>query len=448
MASPLGGLLARPWYDRAALFLLMRWFFPLSRLWAAARASEGDCARFWDEVPMAPLPALQDRLEGVLRRFEDARAKAAAADIRWEAVFFGSDDAAPDARVAAEQQRLAARHVYNAMRLKFAFVGATRTPPLVRWEIPTPTDVEAVHGAALADPEAAFAPPGTMPTVTASRRVAGPGRREYWLRFRTPSPRLGDHVVARVYEPDGVSDPPTLIFAHGICVEFDHWRGTIDEVAALCRMGIRVVRPETPWHGRRAAPGRYGGEPFIAGSPLAALDLFLAQAGEIAVLIDWCRRQGGAPVAIGGCSLGALMAQLVATRARDWPARLRPDALFVITHCGRFEAVATGGALSRAFGIPRAMAAHGWSAERMARWLPLLDPQGPPAMSAETIVTVLGRRDTVTPYAEGRALVERWKVPAENAFVSNLGHFSVPIGLLRDGAPLRRFAAVLKRLAG
>ena len=37
--SPLGALLAKPWVDQAGLFGLKRWYFPLSRLWAAANAA-------------------------------------------------------------------------------------------------------------------------------------------------------------------------------------------------------------------------------------------------------------------------------------------------------------------------------------------------------------------------------------------------------------------------
>ena len=47
---------ARPWFDRFASWLLARYFFPLSRLWAAARAAEGSPERFYEAVPLAPDP--------------------------------------------------------------------------------------------------------------------------------------------------------------------------------------------------------------------------------------------------------------------------------------------------------------------------------------------------------------------------------------------------------
>jgi hypothetical protein len=41
LASPLGALVARPWFDRAALWGLARWYFPLSHALAAATAADG-----------------------------------------------------------------------------------------------------------------------------------------------------------------------------------------------------------------------------------------------------------------------------------------------------------------------------------------------------------------------------------------------------------------------
>ena len=62
-------------------------------------------------------------------------------------------------------------------------------------------------------------------------------------------------------------------------------------------MGIRVVRPEAPWHGRRVPDGLYGGEKFIATAPQGAPDLFTSAALEWSVLIDWFRRTTDAPIA-------------------------------------------------------------------------------------------------------------------------------------------------------
>jgi len=448
LRSSVGGLLARPWWDRAALWMLARWYFPLSRMWAAARAADGDPERFFAEVPTEPIPALYGRLEALLAQFEVRRAEVSAGEAAWREAFFGSNGVTPERLAAIEAGRLDRRNAYNTMRRHFAIVGSRREVHGVRWAVPTPNDVEELYGAELADPGAAFAPPATMPTVERSKSFQTAVGVNYWLRFGAPTARMGDMVIARVYEPEGAKDPPTLIFGHGVCVEFDHWHGLVDEVAEMVRMGIRVVRPEAPWHGRRVPDGRYGGEQFIASPPLGALDLFHAEIKEWAVLMDWCRAHSSGPVAVGGSSLGALLSQLICDKSRHWPARLQPDAALLITHCGKHHDAAQRGALARVWGMADATAARGWTPELIARYLPLLDPgDDPPVVPPENIVTVLGRYDDVTPFDSGMRIVGAWGIPEENTFIWPRGHFSVPIGLMYDRAPLRRFREILTRLA-
>ncbi len=443
LRSPAGGLVARPWFDRVALSFLAHWFFPLSRLWAAARTAQGSTAGFLDEAGLSAVPVNEKRLAALLHRFEDARQALAPCESGWENAFFGSSAAGNETLAQIERRRLAARHNYNAMRWRFATLGVRRRVSTIKWDIPSPDFVEGVYGPAIEDPVLAFGAPDPMPEVEVSRAVRTGASREYWIRFPSPAPRMNDTLVARVYEPAGLSNPPTLIFGHGICVEFDHWRGLVDEVAAMVAMGIRVVRPESPWHGRRVRAGRYGGENFMATAPIGALDLFSSAAREWAVIIDWCRSNSAGPVAVGGSSLGAMTAQLVAEKAHLWPARLRPDALFLITHCGEIEEAVSTGALAARWGIIEATAARGWTPGLVSRYQPLLDPLGQPVMAPDAIVSVLGRRDEVTPYPSGKALVERWRLPEQNLFEWSRGHFSVPIAMMHDHTPLTRFRDVL-----
>lgn len=444
LRSPLGNLVARPWFDRAAMYLLCRWFFPLSRLWAAARTAEGSLERFLAEMPDASALHSRALLERRLRRFESVRGRVLDSERAWEAAFFGDSDVAPDGLAETERARLFRRNAYNASRRLFAPWRAAGTAAPIRWAIPAPEEVAADFGSLVADPAQAFAAPDPMPPVAESRRFSAvPGRQERWIRFASPSARMNDEVIARIYEPEGVADPPTLIFGHGICVEFDHWRGLVDEIEALVAMGIRVVRPEAPWHGRRVPGGRYGGEMFIASAPRGALDHFTAAAREWAVLMDWCRRTSEAPVAIGGSSLGAMTSQVIVDKARFWPKRLRPDAMLLITHTGRIADAAVHGSMAQAWGIAENTMARGWTSETIGRFMPLLDPVGEPVIPPEKIVTVLGSRDDVTPFTSARLLIEEWRVPPENRFIWRRGHFSVPLAMLRDPAPLRRFKAVL-----
>lgn len=442
LRTPLGGAVARPWFDRTALWALSRWVFPPSRQWAAARAAEGSVDRFYAAVPVAPRPRDRAKLERALAKFEAARASALAAETVWQEALFAPERPGDALLVAAEQGRRDARHRYNATRRHFRFL-ARREVPLVKRAVPSPSDAAAAYGEGIDDPVTPFALPDPLPAIEASHKVPGEVGDHYWLRFPSPSARLGDEVYARVLEPHGASDPPTLIFGHGVCVEFDHWHGLVDEIEALVRLGFRVVRPEAPWHGRRVPPGRYGGEELVATIPLGALDLFVGAVREWGVLMDWCRANTNAPVAIGGCSLGALTAQLAADRARAWPDRLRPDALFLVTHCGRLEEAVLRGSIGRLWRLREAAEAAGWTEELLGRYLPLLAPTAGPVVPAERIVSILGTRDTVTPYDSGKALVDGWGLPPENLFLWDRGHFSVPLTLMRNHAPLHRLEAIV-----
>jgi pimeloyl-ACP methyl ester carboxylesterase len=280
--------------------------------------------------------------------------------------------------------------------------------------------------------------------VRESRAIPGVGCRLSWLRFASPSARIGDTVHASVHSPAGVADPPTLIFGHGIGVEAELWRETVSVAQGLVAMGVRVVQPTLPWHGRRTRPGSYGGEPFLATAPLGALDLFQAAAQETAVLVGWARATSAGRVAIGGVSLGALIGQLVASRADQWPATHRPDAAYLVTHSGSLASVAVEGVLSRRVGVPAAMARAGWTEAEVARWLPLIEPGAVPAIEPGRIVSVLGTADRVTPFESGRELARRWALPAANLFVYPQGHFSMPVWLVRHDDPLRRLLAILR----
>lgn len=437
-----GALLARPWFDRFSLWMLRRWFFPVSRLWAAARMAHGSPARFYEAVPMDPPSGDNKRLVAALAKFESARATINALEVEWDRVFFGPKDVDTDYRVAVETARLDRRHAYNGTRRHFRFLLRHKIP-LVKRITQTPDEVAAVYGAALTDPAPYYAPPDPMPEVEVSRTMPGAVGTDYWLRFPSPSARLGDMVYARVHEPVGVTDPPTIIFGHGVCVEFDHWHGLIDEVNALCAMGIRVIRPEAPWHGRRVVPGNFGGEYFVATFPFGVLDSFTGALQEWSVLADWARRTSSGPLAFGGSSLGALMSQLAADRANDWPRHLQPDALLLITHCARLIEAFMQGRLAQIWGDARAVRAKGWSTELADTYLQIASPNRTPVVPPERIVTVLGSRDIVTPYKSGLAMIDEWGVPPENRFIWRRGHFTVPMTMIRNHAPLERFRRIM-----
>jgi pimeloyl-ACP methyl ester carboxylesterase len=225
-------------------------------------------------------------------------------------------------------------------------------------------------------------------------------------------------------------------------MEDEMWRPRPDPFSRLRDAGWRLVKPEGPWHGRRRAEGRYGGEPVIARGVDGFLTLFQAWVAETAQLLRWARAQGGS-VVLAGISLGALTAQLLASEARRWPALLAPDALLLIGTSACLRRAAYDGALARGLRMPERLAEAGWTKESLEPWLGLIEP-GDCAVPPERIVLLLGQKDQVTPFDGGLLLAERWGVPPENLFQPRRGHFSAALGLSAFPAPLERLRQVVQ----
>ncbi len=442
LRGQLGDWVARPWLDRAA-FGNLGWYFPLSRLWAAASVADGDLDRFAAAVPlptrpngMLVVPALAGVREAVRRHRR--------IDAAWQELFFGTVGRSPAQLVRAELERRTAARIWMASRGLMAPVLAEDGIPPVRWAIPSGTAFHGRFAAALADPAVFFRPAESAPAIEQSRRVPGPDGLESWLRFPSPGLPTPDTAWAKVYEPEfATPDMPTLILCHGLAVETEMWGTTIGAPSKAVRAGLRVICPEAPWHGRRMLPGFWGGEPLIASAPAGGPDLLHAALGEIAAMIAWARDHGSRAVAVGGTSLGALTSQFVATQARHWPTAMRPDFLYLVTTSESMEQVAVDSELGEVFGLGAALARAGWTHEELEAMRVLTDPLGDAAMPAEHILMVLGTEDSVTRFDRGRALAERWRVPAQNLYIRKQGHFSAAVGAVHDDAPMRRLIALL-----
>ena len=442
--SPLAPVVARPWLDTLSLALLRRYFFPSSRLWAMARSAEGDIEHFGQNLPLQRLrPRHLADLRATLEYFERCRLKAYMVEQLWRDYFFGGAGVALDRLLIAEEMRLDARTAYNVTRRRF-LPYRHLLQASVKMTPPSPAQVAARFGDNGERVDSLFELPASLPRVECSRSIPVPSGRDYWLRFESPAPQMGDTVYARVHEPPDAKNPPTLIFGHGICVEFDHYHNLVDEVAALTALGIRVVRPEAPWHGRRVLPGHYGGEQLLSSAPTGMFDFLAAQHKEWAVLVDWSRATSSGPVAIGGSSLGAQTAKSIAMRAGNWPQSLRPDALFAVIHTQHIAQTALDSALSDIWNLSAALRGVGWGRELAEQWLLRLDPLAPPSMPPEAIVSVTGSRDSVTLESSANRQLDFWQVPAGNRFSYRRGHFSTPLGMLRDIEPLQRLRQVLR----
>ena len=437
-----GTLLARPWFDHATLFGLKHMFFPGSRVWAAAAEAGTDYAAFCAAVPTPVRHERRTKISATLTKIAEARAIALAVEDAWAQAYFGPGTADPSELRALEAARLSARHAYNSTRWGLR-LQLPANLPRAKLAIETPDAVEAIYGGGIAAFDTRATPPAVMPAIEQSRAVPTATGREFWLRFKSPSARLGDTVYAHVHEPhDGNAKAPTLIFGHGVCVDFDHWKGLIDESQALAARGFRIIRPEAPWHGRRAPPGRFGGERQIGAFPMGLLDSFCGALQEWAILSDWARRRSSGALVFGGSSLGAMTSQLAADRSHTWAAHLRPDALFLVTHTGDMAAAVMEGALANLWASPQVVKGFGWTPELARKYLTLVNPMNTMPMQPDNIVSILGRRDVILPFESGRQLVARWAVPERSAFIWDRGHFSVPSMLIRNTAPLDRVCEI------
>lgn len=406
----------------------------------------GSVDRFLAELPAAGDSRLpRQRLAAVLDAITPIMARAHDAEVRWRETAFASSRGDGAGLAERTRETRAAAQALMMAQSRFLFLRRKGVLPAVRYDIASPQDVEARYAAALSDPARIYMAPAKVPWVEVSGRMAGANATEYWICFASPSDVMADTVYALVQEPMGVTDPPTLIFGHGLYADAEQMAILLNIADPLIAAGIRVVQLDAPWHGRRTLPGEYGGERFMASAPMGVIDLLSAQVREMAVIVDWCRQTSKGPVAVGGVSLGALTAQLVGTHARHWPRAMRPDALLLVTTCDRLERVLLDSSLAAALALPQALAARGWTAELLDRWAPLIDPEGKPAVAPENIVAVLGSRDTVTPYALGKAMFERWNISSENLLIRRQGHFSASLGLYHDARQFERLAAILGR---
>jgi hypothetical protein len=139
----------------------------------------------------------------------------------------------------------------------------------------------------------------------------------------------------------------------------------------------------------------------------------------------------------------SFVVQQVASYCNLWPDIARPDAAMLISHSGRVEDATFGGALASALGLDRALTDAGWTRDALARLSGAIDPADSPALPPSRIISVLGETDRWLPYDEGRALAQKWKLPADNLFRYRLGHLGMPVQLTRDQAPFERLMRVL-----
>jgi Alpha/beta hydrolase domain containing 18 len=434
-------LLARPWIDPICLWGFKR-VLPASRAWAAAAASSTSLEGFARQLGLFGLPP---RLRSKLNATHRLRLLSKAAQTRWAEIAFEESDG--DLALAERERRQTAQS-YLANRFRYlSFAKKYRVSP-VRYRTPKPDFAIEALGQVLADPDALFQLTDPLPAIQRSRSVDHGDVIEYWLRFESAG--VGDDptdtAYAHIYEPKPrPGGMPTFFFAHGLAMETEMMVEGPRSFLNMARVGMRIVLPDGPGHNRRCKAGFYGGESFLTEPPVSAILHFVRAAREYAALIAWCRAQGPGRISLGGVSLGALSAQVAASRWRYWPAEAKPDALFLMTSTARVSALPLESSLGQMADIDNEVRRHGWLPEHFTTLQPITDASAEPPLDPANIVVMVGGRDDVTPAAGGHQLAERWRVPKENLFVRDQGHFSAAIGLGVDPAPYARMFDILSR---
>jgi hypothetical protein len=174
--------------------------------------------------------------------------------------------------------------------------------------------------------------------------------------------------------------------------------------------------------------------------------MFDTHVRELGILTNWCRERYGTPVGIGGLSMGGLTTQLAAYRTNFWPKPMQPDALFLAAVNEDMLQICFDGSVGSGAGVGGVVRGAGWTDPDLERLRRLTNPTGTPVMDPSRIVMKLGLADDVMPYAGGRSLADRWRVPPENVFERNQGHFTIPISMVRNARTFRRLADILHRL--
>ncbi|HEY3146658.1 MAG TPA: hypothetical protein VGJ75_09915 [Dongiaceae bacterium] len=439
--SLLHALLARPWIDPVCLWGFKR-VLPASRAWAAAAASSTSLEGFARQLGLFGLPP---RLRNKLNATHRLRLLSKAAQARWAEIAFEESDGV---LAAAERERRQTAQSYMANRFRYLSFAKKYRVSAVRYRTPKPDFAIEALGQVLADPDALFQVPDPLPPIQRSRTVDHGDVIEYWLRFESAG--VGDDptdtAYAHIYEPkQRTANMPTFFFAHGLAMETEMMVDGPRSFLNMARVGMRIVLPDGPGHNRRCKPGLYGGESFLTEPPISGIQHFVRAAREYAAMVAWCRAQGAGRISLGGISLGALTAQVAASRWRYWPAECKPDALFLMTSTARISALPLESSLGQMADIDNEVRRHGWMPEHFQVLEPITDASAEPPIDPANIVLMVGKRDDVTAAAGGHLLAQRWRIPKDNFFLRDRGHFSAAIGLGVDPAPYARMFDILTR---
>lgn len=405
-----------------------------ARAWAAAGPSAGKTDMFFQELGIDGIvPSRPAKIASLLARTAELRQRQQNAQEQWEEALFHTHSFIE----SAERTRRDSAHAHWMDRWNYkSFARSYSVSPIKILPVSPSETLRQIGNPRF------FVPPDFMPSIDRSPAMdMGDGVKVYWLRFSQD----GENVYAKVLAPtDETPSTPSLIYAHGLCMETEMLNIPDTVYKDWARTGIRLILPDAPGHNRRVKHGLYGGESFMVSPPLSGLCHFAKAAREFAILTAWAHGEGRGKVALGGISLGALSAQVAAQASLSWPKEMRPDAIFLVTSTAAVSRLGMDSAIAKIALLDRAM--QSWSEEELMKLASFIDADANPPLEPYQIVALFGRRDKVTPFLQGgEELIRKWQIPTNNLFVRDQGHFSAAFGFQANWMePLGRLLEIIR----
>ncbi|MFW5950391.1 MAG: alpha/beta hydrolase [archaeon] len=342
-------------------------------------------------------------------------------------------------RVTLEKRRRELSESYRKPTLAFGRLARSIAP--IAFDVPAPDDVFDQWASDLEDPSSLYGEPESA-SIETSAAVAGPGTREYIVRFQSPSEHVDPTAYARVYEPvAGDESLPTMIFHSGLGMMNDslpYWPEEEYIGRNLAPQGIRVILPEAPWSGRRELSGSYSGEPYLAHAPVGLFQSYGAAVQETAILTAWARQRGAPRVGLGGMSLGGIVTAFVIGHAGRWPEGMRPDAAFPVAFSTEIVRLLQESTITELLEVTSAVREAGWNGNTLSKLTPLLRAPSTPGIAPGDIYPFAGINDDATLYKHAESTLDEWDVPDANRTVWPTDHFGVYFHALRGDEIQRR----------
>ncbi len=277
--------------------------------------------------------------------------------------------------------------------------------------------IEGIYGSAtnLAEPEAFFAPRGSLESEQVAIRSFQPGGRVVDLRWRTRATvfcedvatvyqacRANQTVTARAYLHN---DRPraAVILVHGYMGGHFNWEERLFPVPWLYERGLDVVLAVLPFHGVRADIQRKGSPIFPGSDPRITIEGFRQAVVDLRDMVTVLAANGAPAVGMMGMSLGGYTTALMAT--------LEPRLAFAVPMIPLASLADFGRDQGRLVGSDEEQGLQHAALERVHA---VVSPLARPSRIARERILVLGADgDQITPLDHARRIAGHFEVPLE-----------------------------------